>query len=207
MRPFEVARLDELERIPVEHGLEWRPIRRRFGIAAFGTNAYTAANVGDWVVEEHSESTGHEELYLVVSGRARFTVDGEELDAPAGTIVFLGDPALQRGAIAEEPGTVVLAAGGKPGEPFAPSPWEWYFEAYAAEGAGDAERALAIMRDGLRELPDNASMLYHCACILARTGRLDEARADLRRAIELRPDLAERARSDDDLAEVREALG
>lgn len=204
MRPFEVARLDELARVPVEQGLEWRPIRRRFGIRAFGTNAYTAANVGDWVVEKHSESSGHEELYLVVSGRARFTVAGEEFDAPAGTIVFLSDPALERVAIAEEEGTTVLAAGGKPGEAFVPSPWEWYFEAFALERAGNAEEALALMRDGLREFPDNASMLYHCACIRARAGHLDEARADLRRAIELRPDLAERARSDDDLAEVRE---
>ena len=35
----------------------WRPIRRRFGIRAFGVNAYTAAEAGDQVVEEHTEAT------------------------------------------------------------------------------------------------------------------------------------------------------
>jgi hypothetical protein len=128
---FEVAQIDDLDRIPVEHGLEWRPIRRRLGIRAFGANAYTAEKPGDWVVEEHTETQlGHEELYVVVQGRARFTLDGQEVDAPAGTLVFLSDPAVKRVAIAEEEGTVVLAVGGKPGEGFTPSAWEWYFQAY-----------------------------------------------------------------------------
>ena len=95
MSVYEVARLDELARIPVEEGLEWRPIRRRFGIQAFGTNAYTSERVGAIVVEEHSERSGHEELYFVVSGRARFTVGEEEVDAPAGTIVFISDPTFE----------------------------------------------------------------------------------------------------------------
>ena len=58
---------------------------------AFGTNAYTA-EVGDEIVEEHTESTyQHEEMYVVVRGRATFTLDGDEIDAPAGTIVHLPD--------------------------------------------------------------------------------------------------------------------
>lgn len=97
------VRIDELDRFPVAQGLEWRPIRRRFGIRAFGCNAYTSKSVGGQVVEEHSESRlGHEELYLVVSGHARFTLDGEEVDAPAGTIVYLRDPNVRRGAVSEE---------------------------------------------------------------------------------------------------------
>src|SRR5207237_1793957 len=86
---YQVAHLDELERIPVAHGLEWRPIRRRFGIAAFGVNAYTAEKPGDWIVEEHTEeSLGHEELYLVVGGGARFSLGGEVIDEQAGDRVF-----------------------------------------------------------------------------------------------------------------------
>ena len=35
-QPFQIAHLDDLERLPVdEEGLVWRPIRRRFGISAF----------------------------------------------------------------------------------------------------------------------------------------------------------------------------
>ena len=83
------------------------------------------------MVEEHAEQQlGHEELYVVVRGRARFTLDGDEVDAPAGTLVFLSDPAVKRVAVAEEPDALVLAIGGKPGEAFTPSAWEWYFQAY-----------------------------------------------------------------------------
>ena len=111
---YEVLSLDDLDRIPVDEGLEWRPIRRRLGIRSFGTNGYTSERVGGWVVEEHVEGSGHEELYVVVSGRARFTLDGEELDAPAGTIVFLPENDVTRKAVAEEEGTTVLAFGGWP---------------------------------------------------------------------------------------------
>jgi len=49
----------------------WHPVRRTLGIRSFGTNAYTALNAGDRVVEEHDEvGAGHEEVYLVPSGRA-----------------------------------------------------------------------------------------------------------------------------------------
>src|SRR3954464_4005175 len=83
---WQVARIDELEALPVDQeGLVWRPVRRRFGIQAFGANAYTAAKAGDRVVEEHTETTnGHEELYFVAEGSAHFTVDGDEFDAAAG---------------------------------------------------------------------------------------------------------------------------
>src|SRR5439155_6252529 len=49
MSGYTVTSLVDLERYPVDHGLEWRPIRRPLGIRAFGVNAYTAAKVGDWV--------------------------------------------------------------------------------------------------------------------------------------------------------------
>ena len=54
-------RLDEIEGIPVFGSLVWKPVRKTLGVTAFGINAYTAANVGDEVVEDHTESTlGHE---------------------------------------------------------------------------------------------------------------------------------------------------
>ena len=117
MSGYEVTRLDELESISVAEGLVWHPIRRRLGIAAFGMNAYSAEEVGGHVVERHTEQQlGHEEVYIVVSGRARFELDGDEIDARAGTMVFIRDPSVRREAIAEEPETLVLAVGGKPKE-------------------------------------------------------------------------------------------
>ena len=79
-----------------------------------------------------SGAGGHEEMYVVIRGRATFTLDGEEVDAPAGTIVFIRDPALKRVAIAEEEGTVVLAVGGEPGRAYELSPWEYNFAAVPA---------------------------------------------------------------------------
>jgi mannose-6-phosphate isomerase-like protein (cupin superfamily) len=109
----------------------WIPVRHRLGVQAFGTNAYRAAKAGDVVVEEHTEWTddpvhepAQEEMYVVVLGRAQFTLDGEPLDAPAGTVVFLPDPTVRRQAIAAEDGTVVLAVGGAPGHAFSRSAWE-----------------------------------------------------------------------------------
>jgi hypothetical protein len=116
MKGWEVASLTALESMPGPGTLRWTPVRRHFGITAYGINAYTAVEAGQDVVEEHSEERlGHEELYLVVSGSATFVLDGEEVTVPAGSVVFLRDPAVRRYARADEPGTTVLAIGGKPG--------------------------------------------------------------------------------------------
>jgi mannose-6-phosphate isomerase-like protein (cupin superfamily) len=128
---YSVARLQDIA--PVE-GLEpgeptWRAVRQHFGIHAFGVNAWTAEAADQEIIEPHDEAGdpphgGHEELYFVATGHARFTVDGEEVDAPAGTFVFVGDPGVQRQAIATEAGTTILTVGAAPGVPFKVSPWE-----------------------------------------------------------------------------------
>jgi len=103
-------------------------VRRFFGIGSFGSNLFRATRAGDVLTEEHTETEGagtrHEELFLVVSGHATFTVDGEEFDAPAGTFVYVPDPDTRRGAVAREPGTVLLAVGAEPGAVFRPSSWD-----------------------------------------------------------------------------------
>ena len=107
---------------------EWKPIRLHFGIDGFGVNAWRAREAGQLVIERHTETedsdTLHQELYFVVRGQATFTVDGETINAPAGTLVFVPDPASVREATADEPGTLVLIVGGSPGEAFTPSGWE-----------------------------------------------------------------------------------
>jgi hypothetical protein len=129
MAGWQAARLGEIP--PVDDGdpADWRPLRHHFGIRAFGVNSWTASEPGQEVVEKHDElqpdgAAGHEELYMVTAGRATFTVDGSPLDAPAGTLVFVSDPALVRSAVAEEPGTTVLCIGGWPDRAFEPSDWE-----------------------------------------------------------------------------------
>jgi hypothetical protein len=107
---------------PPVDGLDWRPVRHHLGIQAFGTNAYLGRRAGDLVVEPHDEDE-FEELYVVLSGAARFTVDGEAIDAPAGTLVLVTPPSF-REAHATEAGTAVLAVGAVPGRAFAVSDWE-----------------------------------------------------------------------------------
>jgi tetratricopeptide (TPR) repeat protein len=200
-------RIQEIEPIPVvEDKLAWRPVRRTLDIQAFGINAYTA-DEGELVVEEHDE-TGHgaghhEELYIVVSGHATFTVDGEKIDAPPGTLVFLDDPKERRGAVATENGTTVLAVGGARGEAYRVSPWEYTFGATPAWRRQDWAEAERLLREGLEAHPDNPSILYNLACILAQSGKTDEAFDLLRRSLEAEPKYRKYAESDEDLDPLR----
>ena len=200
MSKYEVLKIEELDRIPVEEGLEWRPIRRSLGIRAFGMNAYTAEKVGDIVVEEHNEGTGHEEVYVVVSGLARFTVDGDDFDAPAGTIVFLPDPQVVRAARSQEEGTTVLAVGGWPGKAFEPSGWEGRFRRSPFRTRGATRRRSRSCRTALDQFGESGAGLYHVARYEARAGRTDDAAAHIARALELNPEFREYAEKDDDLA-------
>jgi mannose-6-phosphate isomerase-like protein (cupin superfamily) len=184
---YEVVRLDDLDRLPVDdEGLLWRPIRRRFGITAFGTNGWTAANAGDRVLEEHAEPDGHEELYFVAAGRARFTLGDDEHVLGPGTLVY-ARPGTRRGAIAEEPGTTIFAIGAKPGELFEPSVWEEWFEAGALRRLGRVDEARAVMLNAIEAKPDTWQLHYNHACYEALDGRTDEAFAALERALELEP--------------------
>jgi hypothetical protein len=174
-----VARIREIEPIPVVGGeLQWRPMRRTLGIEAFGINAYTAG-AGELVVEGHDETGAgaghHEELYVVVTGHATFTVDGEEIDAPVGTCVFLDDAKERRGARAVEDGTTVLAIGGERGAAFKVSPWEFAFAGVPAQEAKRYDEAIALLREGLELHPGNASLLYNLACAEALSDDHDTA--------------------------------
>jgi hypothetical protein len=118
---YEAAHLDE---IVAEKWPYWAPIRHHFDIRAFGANAWRGG-AGDEVIKRHAEGEGgHEELYLVLSGRATFTVAGDDVDAPAGTCIFIRDPTAERVAFGTEADTVVLTLGGWAGKAFEPSDWE-----------------------------------------------------------------------------------
>jgi tetratricopeptide (TPR) repeat protein len=203
---YDVRRLDDLERFGAE--FVTIPVRIPFGIRSFGVNAYAASEEGGEVIEEHDElgsgAGGHEELYCVVRGRAAFTLDGEEVEAPEGTLVFIRDPAVKRHAIAREAGTTVLVVGGVPGHPFEPSPWESWLEALPYYEAKEYDRAVEVMRAALAEYPDNPNVLYNLACTEALAGQSQPALAHLRRAIELDERARAWAREDSDLASIRD---
>jgi quercetin dioxygenase-like cupin family protein len=202
---WQTARLDELDRFgPNDDGTVWRPIRRRFGVRAFGVNAWTGPQPGDRVIERHREPDGPEELYLVLKGRATFEVGEEEVDAPAGTFVFVR-PGAVRGAVAAEPETTIMAVGAKAGEVFSPSPWEEWYVADAYRREGDLERARSIMRELTEREPNVWQAHYNRACFESVAGDADAAFDSLRRAVELNRDEVRRLAPDDpDFDPIRE---
>jgi hypothetical protein len=199
---YAVLSLDEIDPISVA-GVHWKPLRRTLGIDAFGINAYAAAAAGEHVVENHTEEAlGHQEVYVVVAGHATFTLEGDEVDAPQGTVVFVRDPSVRRKAVAVEAGTTVLAIGGVPGV-HAPSPWEWTFEAERYRMNGDHVAALELLADAGRRFPDNAGVLYATACWEAMAGDTDAAIAHLSAALGLEPKVSGWADGDADLDSIR----
>ena len=189
----------------------WAMVRTHFDIRAFGVNAWIAEEPGIEVIGEHDEvgdgAPRHEELYFVSEGHATFTVNGDEIDAPAGTFVFVRDPAATRKAVANEAGTTVVAVGGRPGEAFTPSPWERNAEGLNLYAAGDYERAAETYERLLAETPGEARFLYNLACSEAQLGRKEQALDHLRQAIEAAPHLGESAPQDPDLDPIRDEPG
>jgi tetratricopeptide (TPR) repeat protein len=199
-----LAHIDELEAVELPDGFVWRPVRRHFGIKAFGVNAYTAGASGR-VVEEHTEGQlEHEEIYLVLRGRVKFTIDGSDHELGQGQLVFVRDPSLKRSGVGLTDDAAVLAIGGKPGEAFEVSAWETWFAAYPLQQAKKWDEVIAIYDEALAEKPDNSALVYNLACMEALAGRTDDALAHLQRAIELRPEFAENAAKDEDFASIKD---
>ncbi len=189
---YRLLHLDELDAVD-----GWLPLRRELGISAFGVNAWRPQDDGRTIIGEHDEATtGHEELYVVVAGHATFTVDGEEIDAPAGTAIFVSDVEAKRRAVANEDGTTVLVVGGRRGEAWRPTPGEAMQEFFPHYEAKDYEAALRIAEDVLSEYPGNGLAHFNVACMQSLLGRKDEALEHLRAALETAPPLVENARTD-----------
>ena len=202
------AHVDELEQIEMHEGFVWRPVRRRFDIRAFGVNAYSPREAGAQVIEEHTEKMyGHEEIYLVLRGRALFTVDGTEHELGPGQLVHLQDPAIRRGAVGLTDDTVVLALGGKPGVAHTPTPWEAMFYAVPAMREERWDDAIRIHEEALEENPGNDALLYNLACMEARGGRRLDALLHLKEAVDADPKWAEHAAKDSDFASIMNEPG
>ena len=202
MGTYKVAQLEEIEEI-TDGRCPWRPVRKHFGIMSFGINAWTAPNAGDRIINEHDEDGEHEELYIVQRGRATFELDGERIDAPAGTFVF-ADPGVKRTAFAEEPGTTLIALGGTPGQAFEPNGWEVWAPIHALYLDGKYDEA-ADRGVGLIEAnPEYADVAYNVACCESLAGRTADAIEHLRLAIERSERFREFAAGDTDLDAIRE---
>ncbi|HEV2902089.1 MAG TPA: cupin domain-containing protein [Gaiellaceae bacterium] len=204
---FQVTRLDEIAPARGADGARWFRLRRDLDVGAFGVNAY-GADAGKRVIEEHDElgtaAGKHEELYIVLRGTARFELDGEEQTVRAGSVVFVNDRKVRRGAMAEEDGTVVLVVGGTPGKAYEVSAWEEAGDAYPLWEDGKHEQAKEILSSVAEKHPEAGIVLYNLACVEAILGEAEPALEHLRRSIELEERFRELARTDEDFGAVRD---
>jgi mannose-6-phosphate isomerase-like protein (cupin superfamily) len=200
-----VVSIGEMETVELPAGLSWHPIRPLLGVRAIGVSAYSGGQAGETVIEPHVESTegrGHEELYVVITGAARFTVGGDEVDADAGTLVLV-QPTTHRAAVATAPDTLVLAVGGPP--TFEPAGSEWLELARPHLGS-DPERAKALLERGIEEIPGSAAIPFGRALLAATHGRDEEALSWLREAIARGPRLRAEAENEPLLAPLASRL-
>jgi tetratricopeptide (TPR) repeat protein len=204
MSGYAVAHLEDIQELD-DGRCPLRPVRHHFGISSFGINAWTGRNAGDRVINEHAEDEpdADEELYLVVTGRAVFELDGEKRDAPAGTFVFV-KPGVRRTAFAEEPGTTILAVGGSPGRAYEVGGWELWSPMRALYDDGRYDEAADRAQDILRDNPDQPMLLYNVACVESLAGRTDDAIAHLGQAIELSDRCRDYAQGDSDFDPIRD---
>jgi tetratricopeptide (TPR) repeat protein len=203
MSDYTVARIDEIDELD-DGRVPSRPIRHHFGITSFGINSWTARDAGDRVINEHDEADdGSEELYLVLNGHAVFELDGERVDAPAGTLVFARPP-VKRTAFAEEPGTTIVSVGGTPGKPYDPVGWELWAPLRPLYQAGDYDAVVERGRALVEANPQYPLLFYNLACCESLAGRTTDALEHFRRAAEMSEQLRDYAKGDSDFDAIRE---
>ena len=204
MSGYTVAQLDQIDEVS-DGRCPWRPIRQHFGIMSFGANAFTARDAGDRLINEHDESEedAHEELYLVQQGRARFELDGEQVDAPAGTFVF-ASPGVKRTAFSEEPGTTLIALGGTPGKAYEPSGWEFWAPLNPLYEAGKYDEIAGRGAELIAAHPEYADLIYNLACCESLAGRKADAIEHLKLSIDRAPRFRSTAANDSDFDQVRD---
>lgn len=206
---YRVAHISELEIKTGGDRPRWARVRTFFDVRAFGVNAWTAEEARQEVISEHDEVGGplaghHQELYFVVAGHALFEIAGDEVDAPAGTFVFVRDPAAKRRAVAKEPATTVLAVGGRKGRAFEPMRWERTAGALAHWETKDWAAAITELSSLHTEYPDDPGVLYNLACAESLGGRHQEALLHLSRAVALDSSFGELAVNDADFEPIRD---
>ncbi|HEY2326455.1 MAG TPA: cupin domain-containing protein [Gaiellaceae bacterium] len=182
-------------------------LRRDFGITSFGINAFYQGVNGEEVISEHTEggedASGHEELYIVLAGSATFTIDGDTVEAPQGTAIFI-PAATKRAAVANDDDTTIVVVGGTPGEAWKLSAGEAMGDFFKLYREQDYAGALVEVRKGLETYPGNALILYNVGCLESLLGNQKEALAALEQSLPQADRFRELAGKDDDLIALRD---
>lgn len=205
MSAYKTAHLTDIDVID-DGRAPMRPVRHHFGITTFGVNTWTANQAGERLINEHDEAdVDKEELYLVLEGRARFELDGEQIDAPTGTFVY-ARPEVTRTAFAEEPGTTLVAMGGGSfGKPYEVEGWEIWSPMMSLYRAGEYGQAADWVHERIAEgMEPTGFVFYNLACAESLAGRREDALEHLARSIELHEEVRPWAAKDSDFDPIRE---
>lgn len=182
---YQILDLTTAESFPYHQrgGQKLLPIQRLLDYRVAGINGWIG-DPGDGLVPEHEEDSGHEELYVVVRGRARFTVDGSDIDAPTGTLIHVR-AGERRVAVSEEPGTIVVAVGATAGEPHQPTAWTSFVIADHLRREGRLDEGRTVVRELVDAEPGNWGAPYNVACFEALAGDKDAAFSYLQQAMRI----------------------
>jgi tetratricopeptide (TPR) repeat protein len=204
MAGYAVAHLDEIEEFS-DAGCHYRPIRHHLGITAFGVTAWTAPAAGAVVINEHDEGdpTADQELFLVLRGHAVFEVDGDRVDAPAGTLVF-APPRTKRMAAAKEDGTTIIALEGTPGKAYEARGWELWAPLAPLYEAGEYSEVADRLASLVAANPQYPMLFFNLACCESLSGRTGDALDHLRHAVEMSEEFRQSAMEDSDLDPIRD---
>jgi hypothetical protein len=203
MADYVIARLDEIDTLPDER-YRYRPVRHHFGITSFGVTAWVGAAAGDPIINEYDEdSEPTEELFVVMSGRAIFQLEGEEVEAARGTLVYTGE-GTRRTAVAAEPATTILAFDGAPGKAYDATGWELWAPLRPLYDQGEHAELKARLEDLIAANPQYPMLVYNLACSESLNGHTAEAIDHLRRAAGASEKLRADARQDSDFDPIRD---
>jgi tetratricopeptide (TPR) repeat protein len=203
MSRYAIAGLEEIDEL-ADHGYRYRPVRHRFGITSFGVTAWTAREAGDPVIAEYDEdSAPSEQLFLVLSGRALFDLEGEQVEVAPGTLVFT-QPGVCRSAVATEPGTTILTVDGSPGKAYDATGWELWAPLVPLYQSGQHAELASRLKELIAANPQYPMLVYNLACCESLSGRAGEAIEHLRQAVEASEKFRADAWSDSDLDPIRD---
>ncbi|MFC6160002.1 TPR end-of-group domain-containing protein [Kribbella jiaozuonensis] len=203
MAAYRVTHLDAIEEFD-DAGCHYRPIRHQLGVSAFGVTAWTGHAAGDPVINEHDEGdpTADQELFLVLQGHAEFEIDGDQVDAPTGTLVF-APPRTKRKATAKQAGTTIIALEGTPGQAYDARGWELWAPLFPLYEAGRYDEVADRLRTVVEESPQYPMLFFNLACCESQSGRTDDALAHLRQAVTMSEEFRTTATTDPDLDPIR----
>ena len=203
MQTYAIARLDDIDPLP-DGRYHYRPVRHHLGIQGFGATAWVGAAPGDPIINEYDEDSElAEELFIVVSGRAIFELEGEEVDATSGTLVFTAQ-GTRRTAVAAEPATTILVIDGTPGKAYDASGWELWAPLRSLYDKGEHVELSARLEDLIAANPQYPMLVYNLACSESLSGRTADAIDHLRRAVGASEKLRADARRDSDFDQIRD---